>query len=182
MREGHLGMTLLLLTNGADVNIVSPCSATPLHVATIYRRTDIAKVLKEHGSGCQGGRRCACMPQGVPIPWNHAVKSTNFRAVGLCPNESDVLKMSNRFSQLVHWILLLKSTTTAYPPFQISCSVTIFCSLDLKENTAVKWYVFIQDISNTSSRDIRMAKNKAQSVSYDFLVEIRNVKEFMYFI
>ena len=68
VREGHLGMTLMLLTNGADVNIVSPYSATPLHVATIYRRTDIAKVLKEHGSGCQGGRRCACMPQGVPIP------------------------------------------------------------------------------------------------------------------
>ena len=101
MREGHLGMTLLLLTNGADVNIVSPCSATPLHVATIYRRTDIAKVLKEHGSGCQGGRRCACMPQGVPIPWNHAVKSTKYRTDGMCPNESDVLKMSNRFSELV---------------------------------------------------------------------------------
>ena len=68
VREGHLRMTLLLLTNGADVNIVSPCSATALHVATIYRGTDIAKVLKEHGSGCQGGRKCACMPQAVPIP------------------------------------------------------------------------------------------------------------------
>ena len=54
-----------------------------------------------------------------------------------------------------------------------------FCSLDLKENTAVKWYVFMQDISNMSSRDIRMAKNKAQSVSYDFLVEMIDIKEFV---
>jgi ankyrin repeat protein len=57
----------LLIANGADVNAKNDDGETPLYVATVYGKKEVADLLRKHGGQelRKPERRSACVPKAV---------------------------------------------------------------------------------------------------------------------
>ena len=98
-------MATWLLSQGADVNASNPYGMTPLHVAVIMRRLELARLLLEHGAAVNA------QTSVHQTPLHHAVLHKNAEMARLLLEHGAALNLADDTGRTpVDWVALKRST------------------------------------------------------------------------